>query len=359
LRGDNQFRPKLETLEAREVPATLLVNPANPTVFHTIQSAINAARPGDTISVAHASYQEDVVIDRGVLLIGAPDPVTHQNPFIVGSGGAGGIEAVVTVAPNVSNVRIQNFAIGDSEGQQPMQVGVLISSGAGNVTLGHDVIRKVRNPLVSVSGPAATVGILVAPGAHDVVIGNSALYQILDPPGSQGAVGILVSGANRVSIVHTYVQHVSDVGILVNGAATGVTLMADAVAQTLSSAGVGIMIEGTAQVTLHHDTVYQLPGTSKGLVVGGGAQVTGSKDEFAENAYGVVVQAGFTGSLALANSNIYANTLAGIINLSGVVVNATGDWWGDVSGPAPQGIGNAVLGLVNFSNWLSNEVPYL
>jgi hypothetical protein len=348
------FRPRLEALEAREVPAILQVNPAVPTAFHTIQSAINAANPGDTIDVAHATYNEDVVIDRAVSLIGQPDPLDHQNPFIVGNGGAGGVEAVVHIAPGVNNVFIQNFAIGDSEGTQQEQIGVLIDSGAGNVTLGSNVIRKVRNPLVSVPGPATTVGILVAPTAHDVLITHMALYQILDPPGSQGAVGIVVDGASQVSIVHTYVKNVGDIGFIVRGAATGVTLSNDAVEETLSSSGIGISIDDSAQVTLYHDKAYQLAGNSIGLEVSDSAQVTGTKVQLSENAFGALITADFTGTLSLTQSDINGNTQAGIQNISAVLVDATRDWWGDPSGPAPQGIGNAVDGQVNFSGWLAN-----
>jgi hypothetical protein len=353
MRRDNLFRPNLEALEAREVPATLQVNPQDPAAFQTIQSAINAAQPGDTINVAHASYHEDVVIDRGVSLIGQPDD-RNQNPFIVGTGGANGIEAVVQIAGGVNGVVIQNFAIGDSDGQQQEQVGVLVGSGASNVTLDHDVIRKVRDPLTAVSGPATTVGILVEPTAQNILITHLALYQILDPPGSQGAVGIVIDGAIQVSIVHTYVKHVGDVGFQIEGAASGVTLTGDAVEETESTSGIGILVQDSAQVTLDHDKVYQLAGTSTGLEVDGSAQVVGAQDQLTENAFGVLVDADFTGTLAVNDTNLNANTQAAIDNLSSVVVDATGDWWGAASGPAPQGTGDAIIGPVDFSDWLTS-----
>jgi hypothetical protein len=353
LRPNNRFRPRLEALEDRTVPAVLQVDPTIPTAFQTIQSAITAAQPGDTIDVAHASYHEDLVIDRSVSLIGQPDPVSNQNPFIVGNGGSDGLEAIVRIADGVSNITIQTFAIGNSKGQQQEQVGVLIGVGASNVNLDHDVIRKVRNPLVATAAPAITDGILIEPTAQNITITNLALYNILDPPGSQGAAGIVVNGASQVSISHTYVNNVSDIGFLINGAATGVNLSADAVEQTLSTSGIGISVQDSAQVTLYHDKVYDLPGTSIGLLVGGSAQVTGTKDQFTENAFGIQVQADFTGSLSLSGGNINGNTQAGIDNLSTVLVTATGNWWGDPTGPAPQGLGDTVIGPVNFSAWLT------
>jgi nitrous oxidase accessory protein NosD len=353
LRQNNRVRLRLEALEDRAVPAILQVNPAIPTAFHTIQSAINAAQPGDTIDVAHGSYFEDVIIDRSVSLIGQPDPLIHQNPFIVGTGGSGGVEAVVRIANGVSNVTIQNFAIGDGEGQQQVQVGVLIGVGASNVNFNHNVIRKVRNPLVATASPATTDGILIESTAHNITIASSALYDIPDPPGAQSAVGIVVNGASQVNISHTYVNEAADIGFLIQGAATGVNLVGDSVGQTLTGSGIGISVQDSAQVRLHHDKVYQLPGTSIGLRVSGSAQVIGAEDEFTENAFGVQVLAGFTGSLTLGDSYITDNTQAGIDNLSTVLVTATGVWWGDPTGPGPLGLGNPVIGPVNFSGWLT------
>ena len=353
MRRDHRFRPKLEPLENREVPAVLQVNPANPLAFHTIQSAINAAHQGDVIDVAHASYSEDVIINKGVSLIGQPDPATHQNPFIVGAGGAAGTEVIVRVASNVSNVLIQNFAIGDSEGQQAQQIGVEIDGGASSVVLNHDVIRKVRNPLAAFSGPTATIGILVQPAAHNISITNLALYEIHDPRGSTGAVGIVVNGASQVSIAHTYVKNVGDTGFIIEGAASGVTLSNDAVEKTESNAGIGILVKGSAQVTLNHDKAYALAGASTGLEVSGSASVVGTKDELSENNVGAFITADFTGKLSITDSDINGNVQAGVINLSSVVVNATGDWWGDPSGPAPKGKGNGVRGKVNFTGWLA------
>ena len=334
------------------MPAVLQVNPANPLAFHTIQSAINAAHQGDVIDVAHASYFEDVVISKGVSLIGQPDPATHQNPFIVGSGGAGGSEVVVRVAPNVSGVLIQNFAIGDSEGQQARETGVEIDSGASNVVLDHDVIRKVRNPLAAFSGPTATIGILVQPAAHNISITNLAVYEIHDPPRSTGAAGIVVNGATQVSIAHTYVKNVGDTGFVIEGAASGVTLSNDAVEKTESGAGIGILVKDSAQVTLDHDKAYALAGDSAGLEVSGSANVAGTKDELSENNVGALITADFTGKLSITDSDINGNIKAGVINLSSVLVDATGDWWGDPTGPAPGGKGNGVQGKVNFAGWL-------
>src|SRR6516162_7574446 len=66
-------RPRLEVeaMEARSLLSTLFVNPAVPQDFHTIQAAVNAANPGDTIKVAPGTYHETVLIQKTLNLLGA------------------------------------------------------------------------------------------------------------------------------------------------------------------------------------------------------------------------------------------------------------------------------------------------
>jgi hypothetical protein len=52
--------------------------------------------------------------------------------------------------------------------------------------------------------------------------------------------------------------------------------------------------------------------------------------------------------------NIYANTILGINNLTASIVDATQNWWGDASGPAPSGTGNGVSGNVTVMPWLTS-----
>ena len=67
--------PRLVALEDRTVLTTLIVNPAlplSPTVFHTIQAAVNAAASagGDTIQIAPATYPEQVTINKSLTMQG-------------------------------------------------------------------------------------------------------------------------------------------------------------------------------------------------------------------------------------------------------------------------------------------------
>jgi hypothetical protein len=89
------------------VPATLLVSATSlfgstPTPFTTIQSAVNAAAPGDTVLVAPGTYPEQVLITQdgldlesstpGAAVIQAPtNDVLTGNAALVDIQGAKGV----------------------------------------------------------------------------------------------------------------------------------------------------------------------------------------------------------------------------------------------------------------------------
>ena len=74
-----RFRPRVERLECRAVPATLLVSQTGslggtPAPFSTIQNAVDASSPGDTILVGPGLYEEQVLITKDNLTLQAAAP---------------------------------------------------------------------------------------------------------------------------------------------------------------------------------------------------------------------------------------------------------------------------------------------
>ncbi len=64
--------------------------------------------------------------------------------------------------------------------------------------------------------------------------------------------------------------------------------------------------------------------------------------------------------ITISGSEIWGNTAAGIINDTEYVINAEENWWGDNSGPYhetgnPAGLGERLVGPVDFDNWLTRE----
>jgi len=110
----------LETLFLVSVKAesrTWTVDDDGPADFSKIQDAINAASPGDVISVASGIYYENVVIGTSLTLAGAGDSTT----FIHGERTETGIEIVA------DNVNISGFTILNCEN------GIKISSNGNTV----------------------------------------------------------------------------------------------------------------------------------------------------------------------------------------------------------------------------------
>ena len=75
-----------------------------PDDYTTTQEAINAANPGDTVSVASGTYYEKVVIDKSVTLKGAGNDITIID--------GGGTRTGVTITAD--NVNVSGFTIRNS-----------------------------------------------------------------------------------------------------------------------------------------------------------------------------------------------------------------------------------------------------
>src|SRR5437868_7740897 len=105
-------RPAVECLESRLTPAVHDVTTG--TNFATIQLAVNAANPGDTILADAGIYAESVTVNKSLVLEGAQHGVDAQN------GRPGAQESILDAATNngqtlfnitASNVTIDGFTV--------------------------------------------------------------------------------------------------------------------------------------------------------------------------------------------------------------------------------------------------------
>ena len=85
-----------------------------PGSYSTIQAAIDAAHPGDTIQIAAGTYHENVMVNKPVSLIaGSFDPANAANNGTVLDGGTG--EATIFITADLQPMpTIQGFAIRNS-----------------------------------------------------------------------------------------------------------------------------------------------------------------------------------------------------------------------------------------------------
>jgi parallel beta-helix repeat protein len=137
-------------------PKTWTVDDDGPADFHTIQEAINAANPGDTIFVKTGTYYENVVANKSVLLIG-------EDPTKTIVDGGGRFVKVVEIMAN--NVAIQNFTIRNSNQMPGWWENNLIFVYKINSTL----IQS--NIITSPAGKAA--GIVLINSSGNIISGNN------------------------------------------------------------------------------------------------------------------------------------------------------------------------------------------
>ena len=194
-----------ERLEGRQLFShTLQVGPT--ASFHTIQSAVNAASPGDTIVVAPGTYVEQVTIpgiDNG-LTIQAKNP---SKPTIIQAPSVmSGDKAIVNDA-QADYVHITGFTIQGPGGgpNGSIKYGVLFDNG-WNCELDHCTITHIHDNPTSGNSTVFAVGSIGGAGVHihDNVISD---YQ-------QG--GIVVNGIHSAGwIDHNTVTGLGPTSIIV------------------------------------------------------------------------------------------------------------------------------------------------
>lgn len=101
-----------------------------PTDFSTIQEAINYAASGDKIFVLEGMYQENVVVNKSVSILGQ-----NKNTTIIDGGGVG-----VVVRINAENVSVSGFTVQNS-GAEAYECGIFVESNFSNIS-GNIIIKN-------------------------------------------------------------------------------------------------------------------------------------------------------------------------------------------------------------------------
>jgi len=104
---------------------TITVDDNGPAEFSSIQAAIDAAVPGDLVSVAAGTYNENLTFKNGVSVVGVGSSVTTLN--------GGGLSSAATLLNCESDTRLQGFRI--TNGRALFGGGVRIEGGAPIITL--------------------------------------------------------------------------------------------------------------------------------------------------------------------------------------------------------------------------------
>jgi len=174
-----------------------------PNKYPTIQAAVNAAKPGDTILVAAGTYYEHVFVDKAVRLIGQ-----NRSTTIIDGSGTGN-----PITISADNVIVSGFTIRNS-GESPNSGVFLYSSGDcfiqnNNVTLNFYGIRVDSSSNIVVTDNILIYnkwGIFLWQSSDSTVRDNFLMYS---------EIGIYLYGSSGSTVKDNEASHISPYAIFV------------------------------------------------------------------------------------------------------------------------------------------------
>ena len=297
--------------------------------FRTLQQALSAAGSGNTIIVDVGDYTEtgQVVIDKDLTIQGQGKANTILRPG-TNTGGTGDTRGFILVNPSIE-FNIKDLAI-DGTGKLVWQA--IRHQGNGIVDqVGFTQIKY--NESTSYQGTA-----IAAFGTGNVDVTNCMFTEM-------GRIGVLYFGTGISNSLFKDNMYTG------KGAGNWIDYMLDI------SAGANVQVENNS-VSGNLGVAMSDGSTSAGILVstffapGTAANISGN--DITGNSTGIFV--GFDAmdvSAVFANLNNIAGNTNGLISTN-PMVDATGNWWGDASGPSGEGpgTGDAVSTNVDFCGWL-------
>src|SRR3989344_8384213 len=332
--------------------ANILNVPIN---YTTIQDAINNASNGDVINISAGTYDENLVIDKTIELVGSPNLDTIIQPTNTPSF------CVYDVEIDADDVVIENLffdfnGISDTRGGVSGDTGIVVCDlnepPIKNVKILNNIIYTGDGDTSSETGKNCDVSGLLIQG--------NKFYG--DEDGSGEAIYINpFLGTKDVTIRDNefYGNLFSGVSI----ESSRVNVINNTFNSNTSQGNYGIRFISFDGNKTYND-VEILENNIQNFIYGiriGSSSDVGSiftakieKNILTNNDIGVWVRFGVNPNTKINFNEIFNNTLFGVNNTDSNGVNAENNWWGSCDGPSGFGSGNgdAVSSNVNFANWL-------
>ncbi len=303
LRSRRGFRPAIVPLEGRMLLSTLMVDDdlkqCPDAQYTSIQAAVLAASPNDTIEVCPGTYREQVTIPTGKnglkLIAERPGKATIQAPATMTANGDG-IQAIVEV--DSSNVLVRGFTIaGPASG---IDVGVLIDQG-GSATIRQNRITDIReDPLSNIP---RGIGVYVRHGTASILGNTIDDYQaagiFVAFAGSSAEIGFnTVSGVGPTSVI-------GQIGIQVSDGATADVhdnTVSDNIYSPGTAGAVGIFVfQPGAGVKIRNNTITK---NDFGIVIDNSTGVVVTGNSVSKSTFdGIDLVDGTTGTLVANNES--------------------------------------------------------
>jgi len=315
-----------------------------PNNYTTIQLAIDAALPGDTILVAVGIYDGFIVDGKTNLSIQSNNTVIVQGVKVVTTN-YGDREAVIFVKDS-ENIILEGLTIGPNTGRQTQKdYSVIYEHSSGeinNCTVSPDTVGDFNSVAIGVWDDS------------DITIDSCTIKNF-------GRIGIFFYNGCTASVLNsTIIGQVYGCGKQV---CYGIEVEAAAIAN---------------QVTITGNEIYNCDKTfspelkwgSSGILINGWLEYGPQADSMViiennniHNNYGGIYVVKSSSSYAHHN-NIYDNREYGVESVKAhddtiALFDAICNWWGDASGPssAGNGSGDAISENVDFNPWLLGPAP--
>lgn len=299
----------------------------------SIQTAINAASPYDTIIVHPGTYGQPILLNKDGLTLRSSDGPSVTTIDFTGVwcgywySGPGGID----IPYGTSGVTVEGFTVLGSSSASD----ALISVGGDN--------NVIRNNIV-IGDPASSgqdIGIHVAgqtsaqlPAGN--VISNNEAY-------NHAGAGIFIGNwAGIDNVVTGNIVHDNVVGFIPGWN------------------GNGIEVDRVMGVVVTRNTVYNNEAAGVKVVrTAPNAIIEMGYNFITDNLIGILSENWLSGAISTATVTIICNNIEnnnnyGVFNSVAATIDAENNWWDDVSGPSGQGsgIGDAVSTNVDYDPWL-------
>lgn len=330
--------------------------------FHSIQPAIDAINSGGTIRVYNGVYNERLVIDKTINLVGS-GPYTIVQPLDTPQAGVYDVE----IRPGASNTTIKNIVF-DFNGANDTRGGNGIVVSDLNQPPVRDV--KIIDNIIYTGDGSGLGGTGIQTGKNSdvsgLVIEGNTFYGDISGMG-EGVYINPFNGTGRVRIYNNKFYGNLFAGVSVE--AGNVTVSSNIIDSNASKGIYGVrFIDLTGGRTYYNVSIVSntIRNFTYGIRVGTSTDVGSSltavigSNTLTNNDVGIWVRYGANLTNSVHKNNIYGNLNYGLQNDGTTEVNATLNWWGDTSGPYnptgnPTGLGDNVTDNVNFSNWLTSK----